>query len=219
MQTEKPRGWQRHHRRRSEAASSRWLLALGVGIFAWLGAHKEGRATTLALLSEAEMVQRSTLIVRAVVEKTQALWTAQKTAIVTLVSLRVEEEVTGRPCPTHLTLGHYGGQIGEIRLALEGGPHFADGEEVIVFLHPNPALPKEYLLTGWTQGKWTIHRPQASLPPKARDHASTVFRPPLHPHLRLIGPTPQADTSTLAKTEESLPSFLRRIRALAKRKP
>lgn len=186
------------------------------GLVALLASGRPTEATTLVLLTEKQMVEQSALILRGKVVKKQAVWTAQKTAIVTLVTLRGEEEALGRPFPREVVVGHYGGKIGEIERSLEGGPEFVVGEEVLVFLHPNPHLPKEYLLTGWTQGKWTIQRPMASFSPKEAAARTTVRRPPLHPHLRWVRDGEGSGTQGGMRSEEPLEEALLRLRSLGK---
>ncbi len=115
------------------------------------------QATSLLLLSDQQLVEQSTLFVRGTVIEKRCVWAPQKIAIVTLVKIRVAEEIFNRPAPAEITIRHFGGQIGETKMQMPDGVSFKIGEEVLVAVARSKYLPKnEYLLVGMTQGKWTI---------------------------------------------------------------
>ena len=148
----------------------RSILWLFCSIFAVIPC---ANATTIAHMTEAQLIEHSSLIVRGRVLRKQSKWNPQRTAIITQVQFQVHQEVLGRPTPSVVVIGHYGGQVGNERMGLPNGPNFTVGEEIVVFLHTSKHLPGEYLLTGWTQGIWNISRPEleispySSTPPKA----------------------------------------------------
>lgn len=123
-------------------------------------------ATTLVRLSENQLIEYSTLIVRGRVVKTQSKWNRSRLAIVTQVTVHVDEELMKRSTPTKLIVRHYGGTVGKQTMGLSSGPRFKVGEEVVLFLHTSKHIPGEFLLTGWTQGVWKIDRTQGSFPEK-----------------------------------------------------
>jgi hypothetical protein len=138
-------------------------------------------ATTLVQLTEAQMVDKSNLIIEATVLDMQAKWSPGKLAIVTLITLRVNQELLGRTAPKHVVLRCYGGTIGNQTMGLPGAPTFQKQERVLVFLHSNPHIAGEYLLTGWSQGKWSITLPTASYTSQEESSKhTTLWRAPLH---------------------------------------
>jgi hypothetical protein len=167
------------HRGQSLSVRSlRWLLlavvsCAGLGLFSPVA-----EATTVLKLNEAQLVKKSDLIVRGTVESMKSVWVLNKSTIVTLVKIRVAEEVLKRKVGTHITVRIFGGQIGKYKVNLPGNVSFMKGNEVVLVVESSKYLPKgQYLMVGLTQGKWVIARPKsmtATLAPLAIRHLGQV---------------------------------------------
>ncbi|MCB9640123.1 MAG: hypothetical protein H6727_14610 [Myxococcales bacterium] len=140
----------------------------------------EGTAfsATVVRLTETQMLERSSLVVRGKVLFVVSFWNKPQTAIVTQVTIQVRSELLGRPTPKRIVVGHYGGTVGAQTMELGGGPRFVVGEEVVLFLHPNAHLSDEFLLTGWTQGKWELSAPRASFSPQTPEDKQWLIAQP-----------------------------------------
>ncbi|MEM1008917.1 MAG: hypothetical protein AAGJ35_07905 [Myxococcota bacterium] len=113
------------------------------------------QAFVFAHRSEQQIVVRSQLLVQGTVQSTKSIWGPKRRVIVTLVTLRVEEEVVGRKSRDTVTFRHLGGSIGARHST--HGPRFKVGEKVLVALQRSPHLPQnQYLLVSWMQGIWRI---------------------------------------------------------------
>ena len=99
-----------------------------------LGAGAPALATVIVPLCLAELVSRADRIAVAKVEGQVAEW-AGDGAIVTRVTLRVEEPVKGAVrAGDRLELLREGGELENIGMRVEGAARFTVGEEVLVFL-------------------------------------------------------------------------------------
>lgn len=137
-----------------------WFVYGFFGLCAYLVNPWVAQATSVIQLSEEQMVEMSTWIVRGKVAAQRSIWGPNNMGIVTLVTLVVEEEMVGRSAPKQITVRHFGGTIGTQTVKISGFPSFTTGTEVIVFVQSSPYLPKdEYLLIGLTQGKYEVYRP------------------------------------------------------------
>ena len=154
-----------------------------------VGSAVTSHAATILRLTEAQMLEQSTFIVRAKVLYQWSFWTKEQHAIVTQVTLRVVSELLGRSAPKRVVVGHYGGTVGKDSMGLEGGPRFAVGEEVVLFLYPNPHIGGEYLLTGWTQGLWKIASPPASFPQNTAEDLRLYVAPSHESHSGMFAPS------------------------------
>jgi len=146
------------------------LFCFFVTCFAFLSSSftREAQATTMIKLSELQLVQVSSFIVRGKVTQKRSVWAPNKMGIITLVTFKVDEEVLGRKASRYVTIRHAGGTVGSTTIRIPGAPAFLIGQEYIVVLESSKYLPKgEYLLTGWRQGVWSIYRPQPSIKQQA----------------------------------------------------
>lgn len=153
------------------------ILASLLGCLCLVGWLSAAEATSVIRLSEAQMVEMSTLIVRGKVASQRYIKGPNGMGVVTLVTIQVLEEVLGRKAPKQVIVRHFGGKIGKQVIKMIGGPSFANGNEVLVFLQVSKYLPKgEYLLVGLTQGKWIVQRgdkPAGTAPSKTAPNQST----------------------------------------------
>jgi hypothetical protein len=117
-------------------------------------------ATLLVPMPDADLVAHSVLVVRGTVEAADARETPDG-AIVTRVTIRVDETLKGRAGTRRLRLTEPGGRVGERRVHVFGAPVYAPGETVLVFarrgrhgrLHTTGMALGKYRLvrtpTGW----------------------------------------------------------------------
>lgn len=102
-------------------------------------AGASARATTIAVGSTEEMVDRADAIVRATVVNgsAQAQWDAPRQFIFTRTTLRITESLDGvLPAGAEITVEAPGGFITDenVGLVIPGSPNYQDGQEVIAFL-------------------------------------------------------------------------------------
>ncbi len=109
-----------------KAASVALALALALGTI-------DAQATTALLLTRAQLVQRSDIIVRATVVSVESSWSDDKTVILTTTRLRVSGTLKGRESG-ELVLRQLGGQVGDDAIVVPGDARLAVGEEVVLFL-------------------------------------------------------------------------------------
>ena len=85
-------------------------------------------ATTVLKLTDEQIVEHSSIFVRATVIDQKAIWAPKKIGIVTLVKLKIEEEIFNRSTPTYVYVLHFGGTIGKVTMHMPSGPKFTNGE-------------------------------------------------------------------------------------------
>ena len=109
--------------------------------------------TTIELTNQAEVVAVGN------VAAMKAEWSADKTRIVTRVTVSVREYLKGGG-ETQMSILTPGGEIGEIGEMYSGTARFTDNEEVVVFV--KGGTNRDFRLTGGAQGKTTITRDKTS---------------------------------------------------------
>ena len=115
-------------------------------------------ASTFLAMDQSEMVAQSEAIVVGRVLQIDSFWNAERTMIVTQVSLEVLENVVGRTDATVVTIRTYGGQVENYRIEAHGFPVFTPGERVLVFLRQDEADPQAYAITGYRLGQYSLVR-------------------------------------------------------------
>jgi len=133
--------WRAPYRRACLAWCS-LVLVLGMGL---------GQAA-MRKLSMADLARKADTIVLGTVLHQESAWDAQRTAIYTDVTLRVERVLIGAPGET-VTLRVAGGKVGGMGMRTSNDAVFQDGERVIVFLDTS-AFPGS--VVGMQQGKFTV---------------------------------------------------------------
>jgi hypothetical protein len=103
----------------------------------------------------AQLARRADLVVVGEVTGTAGEWDAARTNIQTRVALMVAESLKGS-APATLTFTHLGGSVGGERSVVAGGPAFAAGQRVLVFLSRRP--DGSLGLTDLVHGTWSIER-------------------------------------------------------------
>lgn len=125
-------------------------IALGAN-----GAH----ASQVRHLDTDELTQTSNDIVIGHVESTRSYWNAAHTKILTDVGVRIERSLKGGGGET-LVLTQLGGEVDGVRTTVLGGPLFAPGEDVLLFVWRDPSGRGQ--VNGLSQGKFEIRRDAAT---------------------------------------------------------
>lgn len=104
-----------------------------------------------------EMARESVAVLRGrVVDKTAA-WDAEHRRIYTTTTLEVRDSIHAtRALPRQLKVRTLGGEVGETGMKVAGTPQFLIGEDVLVFLRPDPIVADAFQVIGMAQGKFQI---------------------------------------------------------------
>jgi len=110
----------------------------------------------LAEVSTAELIHRSSDVVRAEVLSIESAWNEPKDFILTTVTLRVTEVYKGTvEASSTVDVIVPGGEVDGIGLGVEHAPQFEIGQNVIVLLRPTDE--PVFAVVGWEMGKFTVH--------------------------------------------------------------
>lgn len=112
--------------------------------------------TTLVWMDLNTLARSAEIIVRARSIHSEAHW--ESGSIWTFDDLDVIETFKGTPL-RRLRIRLAGGRLGHLESKVEGVPHFAPGEELVVFIERTSA--GDYSITGWAQGTFRVHRDAA----------------------------------------------------------
>ena len=110
-------------------------------------------ATTVPEMSLRELVASSESIVHGIVESTQSRWNEDRTLIVTDVRITVLDAVKGAPGGS-VVVTQPGGQVGKLRVEVDGASAFVPGEEAVLFLAPGPE--RETNVFGLFRGRFDV---------------------------------------------------------------
>ena len=80
------------------------------------------------------LAQQSDAIVVGKVSTVRSEWNADKTRIVTKVSVDVDEYVKGQSTGKTMVITHMGGEVDGVGELYTSAPHFSAGEDVLVFV-------------------------------------------------------------------------------------
>jgi|ERR1700675_317655 hypothetical protein len=126
-----------------------WVLFLiGLGLIAVVA-----QATTLVRLRFQDLVHYSYSIAR--VRCVRAESRVENGEIWTDTSFRVLVQNKGY-LPEEIVVRQPGGKFQHLQSHVEGAPEFRPGEEVYLFLSRHPG--QQFLIVGWAQGTFRIHR-------------------------------------------------------------
>jgi hypothetical protein len=126
-----------------------WILFLiGLGLIAVVA-----QATTLVRLRFQDLVHYSYSVAR--VRCMHADVRVEKGEIWTDTSFRVLARNKGY-LPEEIVVRQPGGKFQHLHSHVEGAPEFRPGEEVYLFLSTHPS--GQFLIVGWAQGTFRIHR-------------------------------------------------------------
>jgi len=109
-------------------------------------------AQTRALAVD-DLARKAELVAVGRVSDMVSAWSADRTHIVTRVTLSVEEYVKGKGTTT-VEITTLGGEVGEVGELYTHVPTFRQNESVVVFL--DKSSDGSYRVAGGTQGKYTI---------------------------------------------------------------
>ncbi len=114
-------------------------------------------STTLLKMSLERMAQDAVMVVQGHIAWDYSVRPDPGGPIFTYSGLEVGRCVAGE-CPEEtVTLKHEGGTVGELTIFIPGMPAFATGEEVLLFLEPDPNGEKDaYYTVGMVQGYFRI---------------------------------------------------------------
>lgn len=110
-------------------------------------------ATSVAPLTLPELAERSTRVVHGEVVGTTSEWNADRTLILTRVTVRVTDAIAGESGGT-VTFTQPGGQVGAVRVDVPGAAAFRNGEEGVWFLAPGPG--SALYLNGLDRGRYRV---------------------------------------------------------------
>lgn len=120
-----------------------------------LSAAMPAFSTTVVKLNDEDLVALSSMVIEGNVTSVHSAWNAKHTQINTLVVMKVSRCLKGQEREdASITLHLLGGQVGDDIMELVGGPTFATGEDVIVFVAADGTTLMP--ITGLFQGKFTI---------------------------------------------------------------
>ncbi len=113
-------------------------------------------STTLLLVDLERMSQEATLVVLGHVAWDAAVEKGQVGDIYSYTGIEVTRCVAG-DCPKTLVLKHRGGTVGDLTLVIPGMPGFETGQEVLLFLRPEPEGETDrYSVFGMAQGHFLV---------------------------------------------------------------
>lgn len=102
-----------------------------------------------------QLLEQSPRVLRGKVTDTRSEWTADRSTIVTRVTLAVTETWAGKANPGEpVVVTVEGGVVGKTGVYVEHQPAFVKGEDVVLMLHPGER--GEARVTGAIQGKYTV---------------------------------------------------------------
>jgi hypothetical protein len=105
-------------------------------------------------LSTADLVNHATLVVTGTVEAMRALPPDAQGMIFTEVKVRVNDAVVGATAEDVITVRAWGGEYGDLGVAVEDQPTFALDEDVVLFLAP--VAGGSYECPDGVQSKYTV---------------------------------------------------------------
>jgi hypothetical protein len=112
----------------------------------------------MAGLSTEELARASDIVVVGEIESVDPMWNSAGTAIVTRVSLVIEEVVRGKASQQHIAIEYEGGEIGDVGMKVSDSASLTKGEKVLLFLKPdkNRKDVRVHRIVGKGQGRYTI---------------------------------------------------------------
>lgn len=122
-------------------------------------ASVEANATIVVPMTIEEMSAEAACVARGRVVNQQAAWDEAHRRIYTYTEIQVLERIhTKGTVPDTVVVRTLGGEVGEIGMKVSGTPRFEVGEEVVVFLRPDPVDAHQFQVVGMSQGKFAVER-------------------------------------------------------------
>lgn len=130
--------------------TSALLLVCGIGLTAG-----HASATSVEPMDLPELAQRSSGIVHGTVVGAASRWNDDRSLILTDVRVRVDDAVKGS-ASGEILVTQPGGVIGKLKVEVPGAAAFRIGEEVILFLAPDPS--GRLFVNGLDHGRYRVQR-------------------------------------------------------------
>lgn len=127
------------------------LLAAGLLLFA----TSSVLATKIIPMNPEKLAQASTAVVRGIVGGTESYWNAGHSKIFSETTIAVEETYKGS-AGSQIRLIQLGGVVDGVQVTVHGALHWAQGEEVVLFLEPTQN--GAFMVAGFSQGKFGVQR-------------------------------------------------------------
>ena len=121
--------------------------------------HESANAQTETNRIES-LTQRADAIVVGKVTSVRAEWNADKTKIITKVSLDVDEYVKGQGAGKTVVITHMGGEVDGVGELYTNAPHFSTGEDVLVFVKKDSK--NNMNVAGGNEGKMKITKNEST---------------------------------------------------------
>ncbi|MEO1229434.1 MAG: hypothetical protein AAFZ18_11055 [Myxococcota bacterium] len=134
-------------------------VALAILLFGF--AASPAFATVVVPVTVEQMARQARCVVRAKVQGSSSAWDEGHRRIHTLTEIEVLEVLAGPPME-RATIRTLGGEVGAVGMKVSGAPHFATGEEVILFLTEDRTDVRRFQVMGLSQGKYVVDRSGAS---------------------------------------------------------
>ncbi len=129
------------------------VVVAGALVFVAMSVH----ATSVAKLTDPDLVRLSSVVAEGRVLEVRSGWTPDRTRIFTTVTIQITNQIKGaRPQNGRLVVNMLGGRVGDVVMEIIGQPTFTTGENVIVFL--DATRPQYTPITGLFQGKLTVEQ-------------------------------------------------------------
>lgn len=129
------------------------LTLIAVAVTAATPVHDAGAA--VRPLSLNDLVDGADLCVRGTVVEATPSWTADQAMIYTTVVISPIETLMGSHTGT-IEVRVPGGDLDGLSIRNGEAPSYGVGEDVVVFLQPDPGAPSQFRTYGWFQGKLTL---------------------------------------------------------------
>ena len=133
----------------------RFVLLFMAAVAITAAAPRDDAGAAVRPLSLTQLVEGADLCLRGQVLSTTPEWTADNGMIYTTVRISLIETLMGSPDDV-VEVRVPGGDLDGISIRNGEAPAYLPGEDVVVFLKPDPAAPDQYLTYGWFQGKLTL---------------------------------------------------------------
>ncbi|NNE71773.1 MAG: hypothetical protein HKN29_15620 [Rhodothermales bacterium] len=182
---------------------SKAVAALAVMIA--IGVSTPSTAQTLRLNLE-QLEQSSDAVVLGRAVHAESAWTPDRSAILTRVTIQVQDPVTGAPIGEQVLVVP-GGQVGDYIHEVSDMPTFRVDEVVAVFLTAHPS--GEMIVTGGWQGKLDVVQDPAT--GEKRVLGASFL---LDDEVKGFAGKHEAEASAAAKTAMSVGDFAQRVRKL-----
>ncbi len=120
-------------------------------------------ATTVIPMSLEDITRASTTVVEARALNSHTAWNAEHTLIYTYTRFRVKRALKGQAAEV-VTVKQMGGHADGYAQHVSGVRYWADGEEVVLFLHPSEKNDGTLVVTGLMQGNFAVrHLPTGDI--------------------------------------------------------